>query len=54
MAEHLTRESQYRALWLGLHSLVRMRTERHGPRGRRRIVCYYIASLPVDAEDLPG
>lgn len=24
------------------------------PRGRRRIVCYYIASLPVDAEDLPG
>ena len=38
--------------WPGLHSLIRVRTERHGPRGRQRAVRYYILSLPVDAEAL--
>ena len=36
--------------WPGLHSLIRVRTERRGPRARQRSVRYYIASLPVDAE----
>ena len=40
------------AEWPGLHSLIRVRTERRGPRGRQRAVRYYIASLPVDAEAL--
>ncbi len=38
--------------WPGLCSLIRVRTERNGPRGRQRAVRYYIASLPVDAEAL--
>ena len=40
------------AEWPGLHSLIRVRTEHHGPRGRQRAVRYYISSLPVDAEAL--
>ena len=40
------------AEWPGLRSLIRVRTERRGPRGRQRAVRYYIASLPVDAEVL--
>ncbi len=40
------------AEWPGLHSLIRVRTERHGPHGRQRSVRYYIASRPVDAEAL--
>ena len=40
------------AEWPGLHSLIRVRTEHRGPRGRQRAVRYYIASLPVEAEAL--
>ncbi len=40
------------AEWPGLHSLIRVRTERNGPHGRQRSVRYYIASRPVDAEAL--
>ena len=35
-----------------LRSLIRVRTEHHGPRGRQRSVRYYIASLSADAEAL--
>ena len=38
--------------WPGLRSLIRVRTERHGPDGRQRSVRYYISSRPVDAEAL--
>ena len=40
------------AEWPGLHSLIRVRTERNGPNGRQRSVRYYISSRPVDAEAL--
>ena len=38
--------------WPGLRSLIRVRTERRGPRRRQRAVRYYISSRPVDAEVL--
>jgi predicted transposase YbfD/YdcC len=38
--------------WPGLRSLIRVRTERRGPRRRQRAVRYYISSRPVDAEAL--
>ena len=38
--------------WPGLRSLIRVRTERRGPRRRQRAVRYYISSLPVDAAAL--
>ena len=37
------------AEWPGLHSLIRVQTERNGPRGRQRAVRHCIASLPADA-----
>ena len=40
------------AAWLGLRSLIRVRTDRNGPDGRQRSVRYYISSWPVDAETL--
>ena len=37
--------------WPGLRSLIRVQTERTGPRGRRqRSVRYYIASRPAQAQ----
>ncbi len=38
--------------WPGLRSLIRVRTERRGPRRRQRAVRYYLSSRPVDAEAL--
>ena len=38
--------------WSGLRSLIRMHTERNGPRGRQRSVPYYILSRSVDAAAL--
>ena len=38
--------------WPGLRSLVRVQTERNGPRGRQRSVRYYISSRPPDAAAL--
>ena len=38
--------------WPGLCSLIRVRTERRGPRRRQRAVRDYISSLSVDAEVL--
>ncbi|MXZ43328.1 MAG: ISAs1 family transposase, partial [Caldilineaceae bacterium SB0666_bin_21] len=38
--------------WPGLCSLVRVQTERNGPRGRQRSVRYYISSRPPNAAAL--
>ena len=40
------------AEWPDLRSLIRVQTQRNGPRGRQRAVHYYISSLLVDAAAL--